>query len=350
MAEIVKLKSGLGFDRRDRATIITQTPMRLTMAGGGTDVLWYSRLRGGAWISAAINKYVFIFLNQTEDPNIIKASHGVEATISTNYKEIPNPIIRECLRQTKITRGVEIATAADASAKSGLGGSGAFEVGLLHALFAYRRQSISQVRLGKLAADVEIKRLKRPVGPQDQYIAAIGGINFFDMDKNGNISIEPLKLSIDAIAKLESNMLYFRTDILRDASEVLQDQKDRAEKTNFRKVAENLDEIKALGLRAKRYLLTDRIDDYGQTLHEHWQIKRRLSSKVSSPKIDEWYNDAIKAGAVGGKIIGAGGGGWFVFYVPENKGAFRRRMAKIGLEERRVRFDWEGTKVLINLS
>lgn len=351
MKHSICFKNNPDFNHRDRATIITQTPMRITMAGGGTDVMWYSSVKGGAWISAGIDKYVFVFLNKTEDSKIIKASHGVEATISNNYKDIPNPIIKECLKITNITSGIEISTAADASAKSGLGGSGAFEVGLLHALYSYQRKPISQIKLGKMAADIEIKKLHRPVGPQDQYIAAIGGINFFEMDKSGNVSIEPLNLSIHATSKLESNLLYFRTGIQRDAGSVLQDQKDKIKSADDSKeLFDNLDEIKALGLKAKEYLLKNHIDDYGQTLDEHWQIKKKLSNKISNPQIDEWYSEAKKAGAIGGKIMGAGGGGWFVFYVPDHKATFREKMCHIGLEERSVRFDWEGTKLLINLS
>jgi D-glycero-alpha-D-manno-heptose-7-phosphate kinase len=351
MKKTIKFKRDPDYSHRDRATIITQTPMRITLAGGGTDIMWYSQLRGGAWISAGINKYVFIFLNKTEDRNLIKASHGFEAIMSNDYRDIKNPIIKECLKSTKVFSGIEISSAADASAKSGLGGSGAFEVGLLHALYTYKREPISQIKLGQMAANIEIEKLKRPVGPQDQYIAAIGGINYFEMDTRGNVSIEPLNLSIHAISKLESNLLYFRTGIQRDAGSVLQDQKNKlSSKKQSEQLISSMDEIKALGQKAKEYLLKNHIDDYGQTLHEHWLIKKKLSSSVSNPQIDEWYQAAIKAGALGGKIMGAGGGGWFVFYVPDHKATFRDKMNKIGLEERSVHFDWEGTKLLINLS
>lgn len=337
---------------RQRATIITQTPMRITLGGGGTDVMWYSRLRGGSWISAAIDKYVFVFLNQTEDPKLIKASHGIEATMSYNFQDIPNPIIKECLKVAKIKHGIEISTAADASARSGLGGSGAFEVGLLNALYTYKREGISQLRLAHEAADIEIKRLKRPVGPQDQYIAALGGINYFEIDRNGKVKVEPLKLSLNSIAELENNLIYFRTGIARDAAVVLKDQKDSVDKNNgkSRKVIEYLDQIKEIGLKTKKMLIKGQIDNFGELLNEHWLIKKKLSGKVTNPKIDKWYEEALRAGALGGKIMGAGGGGWFVFYVPSDKKRFRQKMTRLGLDERRTRFDWEGTKVLINLS
>lgn len=340
------------YTQRERATIITQTPMRLTLGGGGTDVLWYSRLKGGAWISGAINKYVFIFLNKTEDPTLIKASHGFEAIMTHDYKKINVSIIRECLSLTKVTKGVEISTAADASARSGLGGSGAFEVGLLHALYTYKRKPVSQLRLAKEASFIEIDKLKKPVGPQDQYIAALGGLKYFEIDREGRVSIESLNLSPNTIAELESSLLFFRTGMQRDAESVLADQRKIVERKDkiSEKLIDALDEIKKLGLEAKKYLKKGKLHDFGKTFHEHWLIKRKLSERVSNHKIDEWYQQALKAGALGGKIMGAGGGGWFVFYVPKNKAKFRERMAKIGLDERRVHFDWEGTKVLINLS
>jgi D-glycero-alpha-D-manno-heptose-7-phosphate kinase len=336
---------------RERATIITQTPMRVTLGGGGTDVMWYSLLKGGAWISAGIDKYVFIILNKTEDPALLKASHGAEAVMTFDYKELSNPLIKECLKITKVYRGIEIASAADASARSGLGGSGAFEVGLLHALYTYKRKSVSQLRLGKEAASLEIVRLKKPVGPQDQLIAALGGVRYFEMDKRGKIRSTPLKLSQNTVAELESNLLYFRTGIQRDASSVLADQKVKMKNTESKaEMIRALDDIKALGQDVKNYLLKGRVDDFGSTLHTHWLIKKKLSKKVSSGDIDTWYDEAMKAGALGGKIMGAGGGGWFMFYVPKNRDAFRRRMHRVGLSEQRVRFDWEGTKLLINLS
>jgi D-glycero-alpha-D-manno-heptose-7-phosphate kinase len=345
-------KSVPSYTLRRRATIITQTPMRITLGGGGTDVMWYSSQKGGAWISAGIDKYVFIFLNKTEDPMLIKASHGIEATMTDDYNKIPNAIIKECLNLTKVYSGIELSTAADASVRSGLGGSGAFEVGLLNALYTYKQKPVSQLRLGKEAAFIEIGRLKQPVGPQDQYIAALGGIKYFEMDKNGNVDVQSLHLSTNTISELENNLLYFRTGIQRDASSVLLDQKEKVNKKDgdSEAVMQSLDQIKALGQEVKKYLLQGSVDDFGASLHTHWLIKKRLSKKVSNPQIEEWYDHAMKAGALGGKIMGAGGGGWFMFYVNQNKNKFREKMEKIGLQERPVRFDWEGSKLLVNLS
>lgn len=343
------------FPEYKRSLIVAQSPMRITLGGGGTDVMWYSKLKGGAWISASIDRYVTAVVSTLEDPNIIKVTDYDIVTINEDFQQIPNPIIRECLDITGIEKGIDITYTSDASSKSGLGGSGAFEISLLHALHAYKNENVSQWQLAEEACDIEINRLKKPVGPQDQYISSLGGIQYFEIDTNGNISAEPLNLSYDAISQLEHNLLYFRTGIQRDASAVLADQKKKMEnskKTNGdkQKLIDSLDQIKSLGQRVKKYLLRGNIDAFGESLHEHWMVKKQLSDSVSNPQIDEWYEEARKAGAIGGKIMGAGGGGWFMFYVNDNQTAFRERMKAIGLEERRVNFDWVGTKLLVNIN
>lgn len=320
------------------------------MAGGGTDLLWYAKLRGGAWVSATIDKYLYITLSKFEEASLLKVSDGETITVTNDYNKLPNPIVRECLDLTQVKRGFEISTMSDASSKSGIGGSGAFEVGLLNALHTYKRETISSLQLAKEACEVEIERLHKPVGPQDQYITAIGGINYFELDKNGNVNVIPLKLSVDTISKLESNFLFFRTGMQHETAKIHGEGKKSVEKKDkdSGKYIKMYDDIKELGQLAKKYLLTGKVDDYGATLHEHWLIKTRQSSTTNA-QIDNWYQEGIKAGALGGKIMGAGGGGWFVFYVNKNKAAFRERMEKLGLEERRVRFEWEGSKVIINI-
>ncbi|MDO8482537.1 MAG: hypothetical protein Q7S86_01810 [bacterium] len=332
---------------RDRAVIVTQTPMRITLAGGGTDVDWYSNVHGGAWISASLNRYLIVTLTMTEDPNFIGYAYGQEATQGDSHKDIPNPYVKACLEHAGVTRGVSINITSEVSGRSGLGGSAALEVGLLHALYCHKRQAISQLELAKKAFHLESVKLGRDfIGPQDQYIVALGGFNYFERDTSGRVTVEPLPLSLHTISELESNLLFYRTGIYRDTSVTLEAQKKNATYTQIKA----LHDIKKLGQKAKKYLLRGDIDSFGATFDEHWRIKKTLSSKVSNPKIDRWYAEAMKAGALGGKIMGAGGGGWFVFYVNKNKSAFRQKMSKIGLEERKVRFDFEGSKVLINLS
>jgi D-glycero-alpha-D-manno-heptose-7-phosphate kinase len=334
---------------RERAVIITQTPMRITLAGGGTDVDWYSNEKGGAWISAAINRYVVVTLTKTEDPHFIGYAYGQEAMQGESWKSIPNPYVKACLEHAGVTKGISVSVTSEASGRSGLGGSGALEVGLLNALYCYKGESVSQIQLGEKAFKIERVKLKRDfIGPQDQYIVAMGGINYYERNTQGKVKAEPLNLSLHTISELESNLLYFRTGIYRDAGVPLADQKNKAASVDRKKQIQALDAIKKLGLKAKKMLLTGDVDGFGATFHEHWEIKKTLSDKISNPQIDMWYDEAMKAGASGGKIMGAGGGGWFVFYVKNDKLAFRKRMKEIGLEERRIRFDFEGSKVLIN--
>ena len=333
---------------KERAVIITETPMRITLAGGGTDVDWYSNLRGGAWISATINRYLIVTLTMTEDPNFIGYSYGQEAMQGESYKDIPNVYVKACMEHAGVTKGVSVSIASEVSGRSGLGGSGALEVGLLNALYCYKGETVSKAQLGEHAFHIERVKLGRDyIGPQDQYIVALGGIQYFERDKKGNVTTEPLPLSMHTISELESNLLYFRTGMYRDAGLALADQKTKA-KTSKAKQVKALDDIKKLGQKAKKYLLAGEIDKFGATFHEHWKIKKTLSDKVSNPQIDAWYDEAMKMGASGGKIMGAGGGGWFVFYVKNDRLAFRKRMKELGLEESKVRFDFGGSKVLVN--
>lgn len=330
---------------RDRAVIITQTPMRITLAGGGTDVDWYSNIRGGAWISASLNRYLVVTLTMTEDPHFIGYSYGREATQGNSYREIPNPYVKACLEHAGILNGVSVNINSEVSGRSGLGGSAALEVGLLNALYCFKRESVSQLDLAKKAFIIERYKIGRDfIGPQDQYIVALGGFKYFERDKSGKVTVYPLQLSLHTISELESNLLFFRTGLYRDTSLTLSDQKNSFTPKHIKA----LDDIKELGQRAKEYLLKGDIDSFGATFHKHWKIKKTLSNNVSNPKIDKWYAEAMKMGASGGKIMGAGGGGWFVFYVKDKKSAFRKRMKEIGLEETKVRFDMEGSKVVLN--
>lgn len=326
---------------------ITQTPMRITLGGGGTDVIWYSKKRGGSWISAAINKYVYVFLNKTDDPNILKVFDGNKYYAVDNLKALENPVLEECLKMTDTRKGVQITTISEVIGRSGLGGSGSFEVGLLNALYSYKGKKVSILRLAEQAASIEIEKLKKSVGPQDQYIASIGGINYFEIDTNGKVTFEKLKISEETVKFLEKNLLYFSTGINRDADKVLKDQKRKAEKSNNSlEVFDSLDKIKDIGYKVKKYLLKGEVDKFGMSLHEHWLVKKSLSGKVSNSEIDNWYEAGIQNGALGGKIMGAGGGGWFVFYVNNNHQTFKNKMQKLGLIPQNVKFDWQGTKLL----
>lgn len=324
-------------------SVITKTPMRITLGGGGTDVYWYSKLRGGAWISATIDRYVYVKITNTLKPKHLQIYDNGDYTSYQNLNELNNPIIKECLKTVQLGSGLEISVQSEVPAKSGLGGSGAFEVGLLNALHIYKNSPVTPLVLAKEATAIEIEKLKMPVGPQDQYIAALGGIKFFEIDKKGKIIIEQLNLSDKSLAELQNNLLFFQTGIYHDSKQVLGDQKAKAGSNSDHQVIKSLDQIKELGQLVKKYLLLGKIDDFGQTLHKHWLIKKRLSNKVSSPEIDEWYETGIRNGALGGKIMGAGGGGWFVFYVNKNHQQFIEKMSQTGLAFQEVNFDFQGT-------
>lgn len=316
------------------ASIITRTPMRITLGGGGTDVFWYSSLRGGTWISAAIDKYVYIKIKPSETATFI--NKGV------------NKIILACLKFVKTANRININISSDVSPQSGLGGSGALTVGLLHALNIYNNNKFTKVALAKDAVYVEIDRLRNSVGPQDQYITALGGLKYFRLDKNGKVTFEQLRISSETLKLLEKNLLYFDTGLTHDTEKILSDEKNKVDKGVSSDVIKTLDKIKSIGLKAKEYLLSGELDKFGKTFHDHWLVKKSLSKKVSSPTIDKWYNEAIKAGSLGGKIMGAGAGGWFVFYVNKNHAAFTKHMGKKGLRRQEAKFDWEGTKLLKN--
>lgn len=326
--------------------IITQTPMRITLGGGGTDVIWYSKLRGGAWISAAINKYVYILLNKNDDPDRLKIFDGSAYYVVENVNEVDNPVVRECLKTAKSSKGIQITTISEVSSRSGLGGSGAFEVGLLSALYNLRHKNVSKFKLAKQATEIEIIKLKKSVGPQDQYIAALGGIKYFEINRKGNVTSQQLKLSKKTIQALQKNILFFSTGIQRDADSILKNSRKKAKGFKKTDIIDSLDKIKDLGQKVKLFLEKGKLDEFGKSLHQHWLIKKSLSKKISNNQIDIWYEQGMKNGSLGGKIMGAGGGGWFMFYVNKDHESFIRNMEKTGLIPQEVNFDWEGTKIL----
>lgn len=335
-------------NKPNNGVIITRTPMRITLGGGGTDVIWYSKLRGGAWISAAINKYIYIFLNKTDDPNTLKIFDGNKYYIIDDIKKIENPVVKECLKTANTKKGFQITAISEVSQRSGLGGSGSFEVGLLNALYNFQHKDINKHKLAEQAADIEIVKLNKSIGPQDQYIAALGGINYFEIDRKGKVTYQKLKLSQKTIQALQTNILYFSTGIQRDADSVLKDAKKSAERLDHSEVIKALDKIKSIGQDVKKNLEKGQVDAFGKSLHEHWLVKKSLSQKISNNQIDIWYEKGMKNGALGGKIMGAGGGGWFMFYVNKNHKKFKEKMRKTGLIPQEVDFDWEGSKILIN--
>ena len=260
--------------------------------------------------------------------------------------DVQHPIIREAIRLLDFkTPQLEITTLADIPAGTGLGSSGSFTTALLKALFAHRRRLVLPDELARLACRIEMDILKEPIGKQDQYIAAYGGITCFEFNQDDSVNAYPLPISMDTLFDLEDNLLLFFTGFSRSASTILMDQ-DKRSKEMDEKMLNNMHYVKELGLQSKESLVAGRTSEFGALMHEHWEHKRRRSSGMSNPQIDEWYDLGMKNGALGGKLVGAGGGGFLMFYA-EDRNRLRHAMSKAGLEEVRFRFDFEGTKILI---
>lgn len=324
--------------------IITRSPLRISLGGGGTDLPSYYRDHEGFLISAAIDKYIYTTISKPFSHGIFLKYSKIENAAS--IEEVQHPIIRESLRLFQSNPQIEISSVADIPAGTGLGSSGSFTTSLLKGLYTYNKQLIHPTELAELACDIEINKLGEPIGKQDQYIAAFGGITCFTFCKDDSVRAVPLKLSPDTLYDLEDNLMLFFTGFSRSAGSILKDQKEKSQASN-QDMLDNLHYVKEMGFRSKEYLENDRASDFGQLLHEHWEHKKRRSGGMTNPKIDEWYELGLSRGAVGGKLVGAGGGGFLLFYA-EKRNQLRSAMAKAGLEEVRFRFDYEGTKVMLS--
>jgi D-glycero-alpha-D-manno-heptose-7-phosphate kinase len=325
--------------------IITRSPLRITLGGGGTDLPSYYRRHEGFLIAGAIDKYVYVTVTRPFKEAIYLKYSRLERAVSV--EEVSHPIIREALRMQNLqTPQIEITTLADIPAGTGLGSSGSFTTALLKALYAHRRRIIHPRELAELACDIEIGRLGEPVGKQDQYIAAFGGLTCFTFHKNDSVTAVPLKISMDTMFDLEDNVLLFFTGYSRSAGSILQDQHERSRNGDDEMLA-NLHFTKELGLQSKDALERGDTAKFGELMHRHWQHKRERSGGMSNATIDTWYELAMKNGALGGKLVGAGGGGFLMFYAAD-RNRLRSAMKAEGLEEVRFGFDFEGTKVLLS--
>jgi D-glycero-alpha-D-manno-heptose-7-phosphate kinase len=325
--------------------IIARSPLRITLGGGGTDLPSYYREHEGFLISAAIDKYVYVTVMRPFSPGIYLKYSALEHV--EKAEDVRHPIIREALRQQDLqTPQVEITTLADIPAGTGLGSSGSFTTALLKALHAQRREAVQPQQLAELACQIEIDRLREPVGKQDQFIAAFGGITCFTFHKDDQVAIEPLRISSGTLFDLEDNLLLFFTGFNRAASDILRDQ-DQRSRARDADILRNLHYVKSLGFQSREALESGNLARFGELLHEHWEHKKRRSGGISNPQIDKWYSLAVSNGALGGKLVGAGGGGFLMFYAAD-RNRLRRTMSEAGLEEVRFRFDFEGTKVLMS--
>ena len=323
--------------------IITRSPLRISLGGGGTDLPSYYREHTGFIVAAAIDKYVYITLHRTFMDELIVKYSKMERVRSVD--EVQHPIIREALKFTQVSAPyLEIASMADIPAGTGLGSSGSFTTALLKALHAYRRHLILPEDLAEQACQIEIERLGEPIGKQDQYIAAYGGITCFRFQPNGKVEAWPVRIDQDTLFGLEDNLLLFFTGYSRAASDILREQ-DAKSRDRDKDMTENLHFIKDIGRQSMEALEAGDLHRFGDLMNVHWERKKKRSSNMSNTHIDEWYDLARQNGAVGGKLIGAGGGGFLMFYA-EDKVRLRKVMREAGLQEVRFRFDFEGTTVV----
>ena len=323
--------------------IIVRSPLRISLGGGGTDLPSYYRWHEGFLIAAAIDKYVYITAQRTFRDDCLLRYSQIERV--SPGEDIQHPIIREAFKLVGVEpRFTEITSMADIPAGAGLGSSGSFTTALLMALHALNHRFIHPRDLAEQACHIEIEKLGEPVGKQDQYIAAFGGITCFSFRRDGSVEAEPLGLSEEIRTSLEDNLLLFFTGFSRSASDILRDQ-DKRTKTNDSAMIESMHCVKDIGLRSKGALESGDLTAFGRLMHEHWANKRKRSGGMTNEKIDAWYDVAMANGAIGGKLIGAGGGGFLMFYT-EDKTRLRQAMRTTGLMEVRFHFDFEGTKVL----
>jgi D-glycero-alpha-D-manno-heptose-7-phosphate kinase len=324
--------------------IITRSPLRISLGGGGTDLPSYYKKYGGFLMSAAINKYVYITVHHAFQSGLILKYSEYERV--NTIDDINHPIIRECMRELGIDgKYMEITSLADIPAGTGLGSSGSFTTALIKALFTYKNRIISTRLLAETACKIEIDRLKEPIGKQDQYIASFGGVTAFEFLPDERVEIAPLNISRETLYNLEDNLMLFFTGFSRSASAILKEQDDKSKK-NDDEITQNLHFVKELGKQSREALEAGDLPKFGELMNVHWEHKKKRSGNMSNNNIDEWYDLAIKNGAGGGKLIGAGGGGFLLFYA-EDKKKLRHVLTNAGLEEVRFNFDFEGTKVIV---
>ncbi len=332
--------------------LIVKAPLRISIGGGGTDLPSYYEHFESTFISAAINKYIYISVHPIFIPDIIVKYTELERVLSVD--EIKHPIIRECLKLVGLEKSIEISSFADIPSGTGLGSSGTFTVALLKALFTLKNINHTNLSLAETACQIEIEKLQAPVGKQDQYIASVGGLTRFHINKNGETSASPLSMRPHDLIDLEEHLLLFFTGYSRSANVILKEQDVATKKTSAsdretkpsNDMIENLHFVKELGFQIEKALTNGHIDEFGRLMNVHWEHKKKRSNNMSSSKIDEWYELAMKNGALGGKLIGAGGGG-FLMFLADDKRKLRAVLREAGLHDVPFRFDYLGAQVVL---
>lgn len=326
--------------------IVSRAPLRFSLGGGGSDLPGYAERHGGFVVSAAIDKYVYVTANRRFHRSIRLAYSKTE--IVQTPADVEHPIFREALGMLGIDDSIELTSVAELPANSGLGSSSSFTVALLNALHAYKREFVSSQQLAEEACHIEIERLGEPIGKQDQYIAAFGNVTALTIDPGGAVHVEPIAVDDAVRDELEANLVIFYSGVERRAREVLDEQV--ATLRGGGRAAEDMHRIKAIGLEVRELLVSGDIDRYGSLLHEHWTHKRALATSMTDAVLDEHYEAARRAGALGGKLMGAGGGGFFMFYVrPADRRRLLEVMAERGLRQLRFRFDLDGARIMANM-
>lgn len=325
--------------------IISRTPFRLSLGGGGTDLPSYYRKYGGFFISGAVDRYMYVSVSPSFDRNALRVSYSTTEIVS-GVDEVSHGAVREALRLLGIERGLEIVSVADAPSSAGLGSSASFCVGFLAALHSYLRQEVPRKELAEEACHIAMDLLSEPSGKQDEYAASFGGICSYEIDRSGAVTVHPLKLSIDTLAELEASILMFYTGITRSASSVLGKQQ-KAIKDG--EAAEKMHRIKELGIQSRDALVKGDLTRFGELMCEHWLVKRGVVDEMTTAPIDRWISKALRNGALGAKLVGAGGGGFLMAFCNNGRTKLRQAMAEEGLIEHRFSFEFEGSKVIYNV-
>ena len=327
--------------------ILARAPFRISLGGGGTDLPSYYSEHGGFILSAAINKYLHVYVNRPSADDFIRIKYSQYEQVKF-VDEIQHDLVRPALKELKLEASLEVVSMADLPGGTGLGSSGTYLVTLLTALYEFKREKVPTQALAEMACHIEMNLAGHAVGKHDHYLAAFGGFTCMDIAKDGHVKVTSLDISITGVEDFRNNILLFYTGVTRPSREILEAQKNDTEKGKS-SVVDSLHKTKELGYRIKEALESGNLETFGLLLDEHWQNKKRRSDKISDPQLDRWYDLAKENGALGGKIMGAGGGGFFMFYCPNShKARLRQVLSDAGLRELIYDFDFEGAKVLVN--
>ena len=327
--------------------IITRTPFRVTLGGGGTDLPSFYREHGGFILAVSLDKYMYLNVNTPIVDDKIRVKYTKTEQVE-HVDQVEHTLAREALQHFGITSGIEIVSIVDIPAGTGLGSSSAYLVGLLNAMHALTQNPVGPQQLAEEACHIELDLLKKPIGKQDQYMAAFGGLTILDISPDGKVRVTRLGLEVEVLEALEHNLLMFYTQDMRDATTILRKQ-DSATQRNDKVVVSSLREIKDIGIETCSAIVDGNLRRFGELMDIHWQAKKRLAEGITNPQIDAWYELAKRNGAIGGKISGAGGGGFLTLYCEENTSQLREAMRGAGLRQLNFRFDFEGSKVIFDV-